>query len=123
MNNLRQLVQRTGFITGIICVMIGSVGLSDDKQPPPIAKPAAPVPDAERFIYKTVGDVELPLYVVKPDDWQAGESRPAVVFYFGGGWRGESFAVRSSGQILCLTRHGRGVCRVPRGVASSGQGG
>ncbi|MCA9024066.1 MAG: alpha/beta hydrolase [Planctomycetaceae bacterium] len=88
MTNLRRLVQDPGVFAAIICLLIGSTGLSQDKQPPTIAKPAAPVPDAERLIYKTVGDVELPLYVVKPNDWQAGDSRPAVVFYFGGGWRG-----------------------------------
>lgn len=40
----------------------------------------------ERFTYKTVGERELGLYVVRPDDWKATDSRPAIVFYHGGGW-------------------------------------
>ncbi len=45
---------------------------------------------AERLIYKSVGDVSLPLYVFKPEGWQASDRRAAIVFYFGGGWRGGS---------------------------------
>jgi acetyl esterase/lipase len=41
---------------------------------------------AEAHVYKTVGDVKLNLYVFKPADWKAGDKRPAVVFFFGGGW-------------------------------------
>jgi acetyl esterase/lipase len=41
----------------------------------------------ESHVYKQVGDVELKLYVFKPMDWQATDKRPAIVFYFGGGWR------------------------------------
>jgi len=39
-----------------------------------------------RYVYKTVDDRELSLYVTRPDDWKAGDSRPAVVFFHGGGW-------------------------------------
>jgi acetyl esterase/lipase len=41
---------------------------------------------AEAHLYKTVGDVKLNLYVFKPADWKATDRRPAVVFFFGGGW-------------------------------------
>ncbi len=37
--------------------------------------------------YKTVGDRELKLDVFLPEDWAATDSRPAAVFYFGGGWK------------------------------------
>ncbi len=40
----------------------------------------------EPHVYKRVGDRELRLYVVKPDDWKRTDRRPAIVFYFGGGW-------------------------------------
>jgi acetyl esterase/lipase len=41
---------------------------------------------AEAHLYKTAGDVKLNLYVFKPADWKAADKRPAVVFFFGGGW-------------------------------------
>ncbi len=48
---------------------------------------AAP-PDGERYTYKTVGDRELSIYVTKPADWKASDTRPAIVFFHGGGWTG-----------------------------------
>ncbi len=41
----------------------------------------------ESHVYKQVGDVELRLYAFKPTGWQATDKRPAIVFFFGGGWR------------------------------------
>ncbi len=43
--------------------------------------------DAREETYKTVGDVELKLWVWEPEGNDAQE-RPAVVFFFGGGWNG-----------------------------------
>jgi len=40
------------------------------------------------IVYKTVGDRPLKLIIEKPTDWKAGDKRPAIVFYFGGGWVG-----------------------------------
>ena len=42
----------------------------------------------EAFVYKKVEGRELKLYVSKPADWKAGDQRPAIVFYHGGGWVG-----------------------------------
>lgn len=42
----------------------------------------------QRLTYKTVGKVELKLDVFLPPDHDASDSRPAVVFFFGGGWNG-----------------------------------
>jgi len=50
---------------------------------------AAP-PAGEPSVYKTVDGRELKLYVTKPDDWQESDSRPAIVFFHGGGWVGGS---------------------------------
>ena len=46
--------------------------------------------DAQRLVFKTVGDVELPLYVFAPKGHKPGAKRPAIVFFFGGGWTGGS---------------------------------
>jgi acetyl esterase/lipase len=45
---------------------------------------------AAAYIYKTVDQVALPAFVVTPQGWQAADRRPAIVFYFGGGWRSGS---------------------------------
>lgn len=37
--------------------------------------------------YKKIGDRELKLYVLNPPNWKAGDQRPAVVFFHGGGWQ------------------------------------
>jgi acetyl esterase len=37
-------------------------------------------------IYKKTGEVELKLFFSFPDDWKAADQRPAIVFFFGGGW-------------------------------------
>lgn len=44
----------------------------------------------ETLTYKKVGDQELKLFVEKPPGWQASDRRPAIVFFFGGGWVGGS---------------------------------
>lgn len=48
------------------------------------------LPGAKVEVYKTVGDVELKLYIYTPEGQPPREGRPAIVFFFGGGWRGGS---------------------------------
>jgi acetyl esterase/lipase len=42
----------------------------------------------DTLIYKKAGNQELKLLVEKPADWKATDKRPAIVFFFGGGWVG-----------------------------------
>lgn len=51
-----------------------------------IAEPAA---DGS-VIYKTVNGIELKMDVFEPAGFKAADRRPAVVFFFGGGWTGGS---------------------------------
>jgi acetyl esterase/lipase len=49
----------------------------------------------EQHIYKRTPQGELSIYVHFPQDWTAEDKRPAIVFFFGGGWTGgtvEQFA-------------------------------
>lgn len=48
------------------------------------------LPGAKVLQYKAVGDVKLNLYVYEPEGHEAGNKRPAIVFFFGGGWTGGS---------------------------------
>ncbi len=43
---------------------------------------------AEMLVYKKVDDRELKLHIEKPADWKPDDRRPAVVYFFGGGWVG-----------------------------------
>jgi acetyl esterase/lipase len=43
-------------------------------------------PDAETFVYAERGTEPMRLHVMKPKGWKAGDQRPALVFFFGGGW-------------------------------------
>lgn len=47
-------------------------------------------PQEKTMTYKTIGDKELKIHVHFPPGWKAGDMRPAIVFFFGGGWRGGS---------------------------------
>jgi len=55
--------------------------------------------DASRSeVYKTIGDVKLKMHIYNPEGHKASDKRPAIVFFFGGGWQGGSskqFAVHA----------------------------
>ena len=38
--------------------------------------------------YKTVGEKELKIHLHFPPGWKSGDRRPAIIFFFGGGWTG-----------------------------------
>jgi len=42
--------------------------------------------DAESYAYCTVGDTQLIAHCFSPDNHQAGDARPAVIFFHGGMW-------------------------------------
>jgi len=42
--------------------------------------------DANEFTYKTVGDLDLKLWVYTPSGHKAENKKPAIIFFFGGGW-------------------------------------
>jgi acetyl esterase/lipase len=53
---------------------------------------AASAPQVKTMTYKTVGDRELKIYIHYPPGWKATDSRPAIIFFFGGGWTGGTVA-------------------------------
>ena len=64
----------------LLSLLIASTAWSqeDDKVRPPAV--------GEAITYKKVGDRELKLFVSKPTDWKATDTRPAIVLFHGGGW-------------------------------------
>ena len=57
--------------------------VTDRKYPPKL-------PDAKVETYKTVGDKKLAMYIFEPADLKPSDKRPAIVFFFGGGWQNGS---------------------------------
>ena len=80
----------TSFIASLaIALIILPVGSVAQNQRPVEPAPAT-LPGAETEVYKTVGDVSLPLHIFFPEGHKSGQSLPAIIFFFGGGWRNGS---------------------------------
>lgn len=68
----------------IAVILIGFVFPAEAQRPgyPP------EIPGARTEIYRSAGDVDLQAWIVEPTGHGAGDRRPAIVFFFGGGWNG-----------------------------------
>ncbi|MDF7823911.1 alpha/beta hydrolase [Pontiellaceae bacterium B12227] len=73
-----------GIICGLAILLAESVSAQKTREVP------KPLPGSRAEIYKTIDDVKLPLHIFEPKDLKAGDKRPAIVFFFGGGWNGGS---------------------------------
>jgi acetyl esterase/lipase len=49
---------------------------------------AETTPAVKTFTYKTIGDRDLKIHIHYPSDWKESDSRPGIIFFFGGGWTG-----------------------------------
>lgn len=47
-----------------------------------------PFPGSTEYVYKTINKTKLHLYAHLPKDHSSKDKRPAIVFFFGGGWNG-----------------------------------
>lgn len=47
---------------------------------------SATAQDSKTFVYKKTPQGELTIEVYYPPNWKAADQRPAIVFFFGGGW-------------------------------------
>ncbi len=88
---------RSGALAFVLCclICISSVSAQQKKKPEgkrKKGKQAAATPlkfeGATAIKYKQVGEVELYLYLFKPEGHKASDQTPAIVFFFGGGWVG-----------------------------------
>ncbi|MBI3881701.1 MAG: alpha/beta hydrolase [Verrucomicrobia bacterium] len=76
----------------------------------------------ETRVYKKVGDRELHLHIEKPAAWKAADQRPAIVFFFGGGWVGGT-PTQFQGQSEYLATRGMVGIRVEYRVIPKGDEG
>lgn len=73
----------------ILClslVLAVCVAHAQQKKKEDVFKPEGAVVEA----YKTVGEAKLNAYIFNPADHKATDKAPAIVFFFGGGWRNGS---------------------------------
>jgi alpha/beta hydrolase fold/VHL beta domain len=70
------------------------------REPPTNWKYPPEMADARVEFYRQVGDVKLNAWIFEPKGHAASERRPAIVFFFGGGWQGGTL-----GQFLSQCRH------------------
>lgn len=66
-------------LLGIACIL--SSAAAKERETTPLT-----LPGSEPHVFRTIGDIELRLHVVKPEDWKKNDSRPCLVSFFGGGW-------------------------------------
>jgi len=72
-------------------LLFASLGFSRTEAQTPNDESNAPskaVILSEVRVYKQVDQRELKLFIEKPIDWKATDQRPAILFFFGGGWVG-----------------------------------
>jgi len=70
------------FLTLISIVLVGMASGTEanaQEYPPTIE-------GFDEVVYKVVDDIELRLWILKPESIESEGARPAVVFFFGGGW-------------------------------------
>ncbi len=79
---------RLHFLLMALLVLVGAAGAQEAKAKRRTAAYPPSFPEAQAEVYKTAGDVKLSLYVFNPPNRKPADKRPAIVFFFGGGWRG-----------------------------------
>jgi len=78
---------RSSLLGLLIFACLTNAAQAQKKVKPPTLEGAS-LDDATSEVYKTIGDVGLKIYIFNPKDHKASDQRPAVVFFFGGGWEG-----------------------------------
>ncbi|MBI3878240.1 MAG: alpha/beta hydrolase [Verrucomicrobia bacterium] len=102
MKNIRSAGLREG-INVIVCfaaaLLLGiSPGHAQTKSPAAgkkagkreVARTISPGTEMKEFTYKRASDTDLKVFVHYPSGWKAADKRPAIVFFFGGGWKNGS---------------------------------
>jgi acetyl esterase len=76
------------FFSLLVCVACPAEAQERKKRPSQDYPPHMEAAQVEK--YKLVDGVQLRLWVFTPDGHKPGDRRPAIVFFFGGGWTGGS---------------------------------
>jgi acetyl esterase/lipase len=98
-------------ITALLLASLAALHAADDLPEPPVSWKYPPeMPGASVEVYREVNGVKLNAYIFTPPNHRASDHRPAVLFFFGGGWKGGS-----PGQFLpqSLYLAQRGMVAIP----------
>jgi len=77
-------LRRTAVAAAVAWLFLGAAA---GKERP---EPAGAAGEVREYVYKQTPQGELRMSVHFPKDWKAGDRRPTIVFFFGGGWRSGS---------------------------------
>jgi len=98
-------------LTTLLLAPLAALHAADDLPEPPVSWQYPPeMPGASVEVYREVNGVKLNAYIFTPPGHRASDRRPAVLFFFGGGWKGGS-----PGQFLpqSLYLAERGMVAIP----------
>jgi acetyl esterase/lipase len=84
---IRTIQFRTLLLTATI-LLVG-LGLSTANEKRAKLAPKS-LPGSCTEIYKKIDDIELPIHIFETRNHQPNDKCPAIVFFFGGGWRSGS---------------------------------
>ena len=73
---------------------------------------------SETVAYKEADARELKLFIEKPADWKPSDKRPAIVFYFGGGWVTRVFPMAGHGFFNSRPRFTATLIEADKSLAS-----
>ena len=98
------------FLSALLLVSAALHAAEDLPEPPVSWKYPPEMPGASVEVYREVNGNKLNAYVFTPPQHQASDRRPAVLFFFGGGWKGGT-----PGQLLpqSLYLAQRGMVAIP----------
>jgi acetyl esterase/lipase len=78
-------------VTALLLAPLPALRAADDLPEPPVSWKYPPeMPGASVEVYREVNGVKLNAYIFTPPNHRASARRPAVLFFFGGGWKGGS---------------------------------
>jgi acetyl esterase len=98
-------------LAALLLAPLAALHAADDLPEPPVSWKYPPeMPGASVEVYREVNGVKLNAYIFTPPNHRASDHRPAVLFFFGGGWKGGS-----PGQFLpqSLYLAQRGMVAIP----------
>ncbi len=77
----RNYIRLWSTLIGMVCTCFFPAAVAQNGSPPEFS-------GSESVVYKQVGDVSLHMWVFNPADHDVRtDARPAIVFFFGGGWK------------------------------------
>ena len=80
----RPAAQSGAVVLLLACFFVTAVSAGGETSQPA----APPAETVKEFVYKNTPQGDLKIFVHLPPDWKASDKRPAIVFFFGGGWTG-----------------------------------